>query len=456
MKALQRVVWSDGMLMAPQHFQQQDLYHEALLSERLSCTFPHAWGAHTLELDTEALTAHQIVLREFRGVLPRGTVLSFVSGDVEAPAARAIEQHFPAHKAELEVFLALPLERSGVANYTAHDAGAVAARARHVIEPRSVLDCVTPSEALTVEFARRNTMLLFADEVRDDFEAIKVAEIIRDRSGKLCSSPTYVVPALRVGVSEFLRGGLRRALAACVAKRRVVGEERRHRDASSVEFGADEVGRYLAMSALSRAIPALKYLLDDGQASPCQAYLTLLQFAGELSTFSVDEDPAALPPYLHTDLRATFEPLFAKLMSLLSLSIAAKVATMALSPRADGMHLGRIRDADLLKPDVRFVLAIEAQAPEHTVYELVPRVAKVASWSEVPRYLSAALAGVMLAPAPRPPREIPVRAGKCYFLLSTEHAVWRGIASERAIAVHLPPPFDPQTTTVELFAIPRG
>ena len=33
MKAPQRVVWSEGMLVSPQHFQQQDLYHEALLDE---------------------------------------------------------------------------------------------------------------------------------------------------------------------------------------------------------------------------------------------------------------------------------------------------------------------------------------------------------------------------------------------------------------------------------------
>ena len=455
MKSLQRVVWSDGMLMAPQHFQQQDLYHEALVGERLLYTAPHAWGAYTLELDTEALAASQIVVRAFRGVLPRGTVLSFLDGEPEAPPARAIEQHFPAHRAELEVFLALPIERPGVASYT-QDTAVNAARTRHIIESRSVLDAMAPSEALTVEFARRNTMLLFAEEVRDDFEAIKVAEVIRDRAGKLCFSPTYVPPAVRVGVSEFLRDGLRRALSASVAKRRSVAEERRQRDECSVEFGADEVSRYLAMSALSRAIPVLKHLLDDGQASPAQAYVALLQFAGELTTFSADDDPMALPPYLHGDLRATFEPLFAKLMSLLNLSIAGKVVTMELEPRADGMHLGRIRDTELLRPDVRFVLAVQAQAPEHTVYELLPRVAKVASWSEVPTCLSAALSGVTLVASPRPPREIPVRAGKCYFLLATDHAGWRGIASERAIAVHLPPPFDPKTTTVELFAIPRG
>jgi len=40
MKGLQRVVWSEGMLVSPQHLQQADLYHERLLDCRLAATSP--------------------------------------------------------------------------------------------------------------------------------------------------------------------------------------------------------------------------------------------------------------------------------------------------------------------------------------------------------------------------------------------------------------------------------
>lgn len=453
MKPLQRVVWSDGMLMAPQHFQQLDLYHETLLDERLLYTVPYAWGSYHLELDEEALASGQVGVRSFRGVLPRGTVLNFSAGHAEAPPARALEHHFPAHKNTLDVFLALPLERPGIGSY-APASESKAGRTRHVIEPKSVLDSVAPSEEVTVEFARRNTLLLFGEEARDDHEVIKVAELYRDRASVLRFSPTYVPPCLRISVSEFVMEGLRRALAASVSKRRSVAEERRHRDTSAVEFAADEVSRYLAVHALSKSIPLLKHLVEDGQRSPYETYLSLIRFAGELTAFGVEEDPATLPPYLHSDLRSTFEPLFARIMTLLNLSVASKVVTIPLEARPDGMHLGRLQDPEIHKAGTRFVLAVQTQAPEHKVYELVPRVAKVASWSEIPRYVSAALAGVALSPAARPPREIPVRPDKCYFLVSTDHATWRGISHERAIAVHLPPPFDPKHTNVELLAIP--
>jgi type VI secretion system protein ImpJ len=83
-------------------------------------------------------------------------------------------------------------------------------------------------------------------------------------------------------------------------------------------------------------------------------------------------------------------------------------------------------------------------------------VAKVAAWTQIPRYLDAAVSTVLLTAAVRPPREIPVRAGRQYFLLHAEGSVWRHVLEERTIAVHLPPPFDPSTTSLELLAIPEG
>ena len=51
MKPIQRVVWSEGMLVAPQHMQQQDLYHERLLDERIAALSPYRWGVVSVEID---------------------------------------------------------------------------------------------------------------------------------------------------------------------------------------------------------------------------------------------------------------------------------------------------------------------------------------------------------------------------------------------------------------------
>jgi type VI secretion system protein ImpJ len=451
-KPLQRIVWSEGMLMSPQHFQQQDLYHEALLDERIASVTPYGWGAATLELEARSLDAGQVSLRGFTGVLPQGTVVHFVASDTEVPPTRAIEGHFPAHKQILEVFLALPHERIGTASFAQSEISR--GRARYVVDTRNVLDAVSPSDELTLEFARRNFVLLFGDEPREDYEALKIAEVTRDAAGRFAYSETYIPPSLRVGASSPLRDGISRVLALAVARRRAVAEERRHRDASAVEYAADDVTRYLALHALSGAIPVLKHVVESGEGSPHQAYLALVQLAGQLTAFGVDDDPAQLPSYVHSDLRLTFGPLFERLGVLLRAAVANRVISVPFEARADGMHLARLTQEKLFQSGVRFLLSVQAAVPEQQVNELVPRVGKLASWGDIPRLVNAATSGVPLLPTPRPPREVPIRPGRMYFTLSPDHPVWRGVVQERAIAMHLPPPFDPKSTQIELLAIP--
>src|SRR3954468_12063501 len=114
MKAPQRVVWSEGMLISPQHLQQADLYHERLLDARLGALAPFSWGVAHVALDPGALGAEQVKLTSFLGVLPDGLFLRFDGGDPECPPARPLQGHFPPTQPALDVYLGAPKERDGV------------------------------------------------------------------------------------------------------------------------------------------------------------------------------------------------------------------------------------------------------------------------------------------------------------------------------------------------------
>lgn len=451
MRPVQRVVWSEGMLISPQHLQQQDAYHERLLAARLRALSPYCWGVSQLELDERALERGQVALRSFHGVLDDGTLVELPSGHPALPAARPIEGHFPAHGTACELFLALPREQ--VAGGYAR-AGSSAKKARFTIETRAVVDAVGAADEEGVDFGVPNFSLLFGDEPRDDLECLKLAEVVREAGGRFSFAGPFVPPSLRVAASPFLAEGIRRVLGAASAKRREVAAERRHRDKSTVEYAADDVGRYLALHALSGAIPSLADIAASGDASPREAYSVLVQLAGQLTAFSSGEDPADLPRYVHGDPRETFEPLFAKLLSLLKVAVASRVITVPLEARSDGTHLGRLLDAQIFGTGTRFLLSVQAALPDHQVYGLVPRVCKMASWQDIPQLVSAATSGVSLSPMPRPPREVPVKPGKSYFAVLDDSPLWQGVLHQRAIAVYLPPPFDASTTSLELLAIP--
>ena len=38
-------VWTEGLFMTPQHLQQSDLYHEALLQARVQAALSYGWGS---------------------------------------------------------------------------------------------------------------------------------------------------------------------------------------------------------------------------------------------------------------------------------------------------------------------------------------------------------------------------------------------------------------------------
>jgi len=82
------------------------------------------------------------------------------------------------------------------------------------------------------------------------------------------------------------------------AKQRQLSQERRQRDAVTVEFGAGDVTRYVQLSALNAAIPLLVHTGRDGEITPRELYLSLIQMAGALSTLVSDADPSTFPASL--------------------------------------------------------------------------------------------------------------------------------------------------------------
>ena len=75
-----KVVWSEGMFLRPQHFQQQERYLEFFSHARALSAEPYFWGFRELLLDLEALALGKIALIKAVGVFPDGTPFSFPCG----------------------------------------------------------------------------------------------------------------------------------------------------------------------------------------------------------------------------------------------------------------------------------------------------------------------------------------------------------------------------------------
>ena len=454
MKTPQRLVWSEGMFLSPQHLQALDRYHEALLERRLEALTPFAWGVLELEVDRAALGAGQLRLASFAGAFPAGLAVGFSGTDADAPPPRAIAEHFPPQARSVEVHLGIPRERDGLAAYGPEGSDAAATRTRYTIAPRAVQDATQPGATASVPFARPNLALLLGDEPRDDFETMKIAELVRTSAGQLAVSDAYVPPLLRVGASPWLAGELRGLLARLIAKHRELADARRHRDGSSVELGGADVARFLQLSILGGAIPEVTFAAEGDGATPAQAYLALARLAGELASFSADADVASLPKYVHAEPRASFEVVLARIQEFVGGIGVERFVRVPLEVRGP-VQLARLGDDKLLRG--RLFLVVKTGLPEPQVAEQLPRLCKIAALPDVQALVQASAPGLPLQHLSRPPPELPARAGTlCFALGSGNERLWKSVLLDRTLALYLPPPFDPARAKVELLVIPES
>ena len=73
MSAHNRVIWSEGLFLQPQHFQQQERYFERYVETRCQPLTPNSWGFTEVEFERDLLTIGKFALRRVAGVFPDGT-----------------------------------------------------------------------------------------------------------------------------------------------------------------------------------------------------------------------------------------------------------------------------------------------------------------------------------------------------------------------------------------------
>jgi type VI secretion system protein ImpJ len=108
MSAHNRVIWSEGLFLQPQHFQQQERYFERYVEARCHALVSHSWGFTEIEFERDLLSIGKVALRRAVGVFPDGTPFRMPDDD---PLPTPIDVGPEARDQIL--YLAVPLRRAG-------------------------------------------------------------------------------------------------------------------------------------------------------------------------------------------------------------------------------------------------------------------------------------------------------------------------------------------------------
>ncbi|MEF7614127.1 type VI secretion system baseplate subunit TssK [Aquincola sp. MAHUQ-54] len=424
-----KVMWTEGMFLQPQHFQQQDRFVSRLVDARVNAVTPHYWGFTGLAIDEAALLQGQLALTAATGVLPDGTPFAVPSHDAAPPAL-----DIPADVRDEPVLLVAALARPGVAESDVEDS-APTMPPRFLASDVEVADSHAVSlRQVPVQIGRLNLRLMLARDANEGFAQLGVARIVEKRAdGRLVLDAQYIPPTLHVAGNLLLEGFLREVLGMV----RQRGEALAGRLAQPGRAGVGEIADFVFLQTLNRTEPLLAHLPQLPVLAPERLYATLLQLAGELSTFRERKRPVDYPPYRHDDLATCFRAVMGDLRQSLSMVLEQTAIPIELQQRQHGVRVAIIPDVDLQRR-AQFVLAVNAQMPSEALRARFPSQVKIGPAEKIRDLVNLALPGVAVKPMPVAPRQIPYHGGFSYFELETRGSeLWRELERSAGLAMHL-------------------
>ncbi|SAL80434.1 type VI secretion protein [Caballeronia arvi] len=424
-----KVIWSEGMLLQPQHLQQHDRYLRAQIDARCAALRPYAFGFSELTIDVGQLKLGRIALTSCAGVLPDGSPFRLPADD-DLPLPLAI----PEDARDLTVVLALPVARHGVPE-AAHTVQAGEGFARHRIAETEVLDSNDGAAgAALVQVGKLQLRLAFERDVVHAHTSLGIARIVERRAdNSIVLDAGYAPPCLDYRVSRRLTGFVDE-LAGLMHQRADALAARLARPAAT---GAAEIADFLLLQVLNRAEPLFAGIASTTGLHPHDLHQHALQLAGELATFSqAGKRPAAFPAYRHERLDETFTPLIDALRTALSSVMDPHAVPIALEERKYGLRVAIVPDRELFA-SASFVLAVKADLAPAALLNGFPQQAKLGPVERIRDLVNLQLPGIALRALPVAPRQLPFHAGFTYFELERGGELWRQFATSAGVALHV-------------------
>ena len=436
-----RVVWQEGMFLRTQHFQQQDRWTEQLVRGRVQALRPHPWGLIEYALDRDLLTTGRFALSAAAGVFEDGTPF-VLPGEADHPAPLDV----PDNARNVLVYLALPIRQAGgVEVADAATEGRYAARPFEAFDTHSASP--TPAE---LQVGRLRMRYLLETDERAGYMCIGLArltEVTADR--RVVLDERWVPPALVCSAVSPL-AGLITELAGMLNQR---GEALAARMTAPGQTGVAQVADFLLLQAVNGYQMLLSHWADAANVHPEALYSTLVQMAGEFSTFLETRRPtAAYPAYRHDDLQRSFAPVVADLRRALSTVLEQTAIPIPLREARHGVRVGPITDRSILRA-ANFVLTVQCDMPAETLRRGFPAQVKVGAVEQIRELVNAALPGIAVRPLPVAPRQLPFYAGATYFELDRASPHWSHMQNSGGFAIHVAG--DIPNLRLELWAI-RG
>ncbi|MEO0443452.1 MAG: type VI secretion system baseplate subunit TssK [Pseudomonadota bacterium] len=423
-----KVVWSEGMFLNPQHFQQQERYLERYINSKCAAYGNYGWGLYGFKLDEQLLKLGKISITQASGVFPDGTPFNFPDID-EPPAVFEVSDNL--HGSIL--YLGVPVRRPGAVDIL--PANNVNGGTRYYLSKQKVRDIAgDDGENLDVEVGKLRVKLLLDTDDLSGYVVIGLLRIEESRDDKTILLDDQYIPTF-LGCKQSPR--LQSFLIELVGLLRHRAESIAGRLADVERGGVSEVADYMLLQLINRLEPLATHLSSIDGLHPLDLYSESVQILGELCTFfAKNKRPPVIPIYQHDNLEETFTPIMNWIREGLSMVYEQTAIALKLVEKRYGIHVAEMTDSSLVQT-AQFILSARGDVSTEFMRTHLPAKIKIGSVERIRQLVNSAMPGVQINPLPVAPRQIPFRAGYTYFELDKHSEFWKELQHSGGFAIHV-------------------
>ena len=448
---IERPLWTRGILVSPQQFQQQASL-EAWTNECIAqMGVLHPWGVLHASFEQDALAQGRLKAERLHVRFQDGTLVDTGCADL-LPPTLTLAANLPAQANEATVMLAIPQTYANGGNCLQPDEWAERP-VRYRQAWRDVQNHYGDDKKQIAVMTHELSLRLSTQE-NGDYQTCPVALLRRDQQGRWTQDKSFIPPLLSLQASHWCSEQLEILMVQLRARLQRLMGMRRESNARMADFAVADVSLFWLLNALNSAEPVLGNFQRYPQVHPERLYQELARLAGSLLTFSLEHDSTAIPVYQHDRLTAVFPPLFALLNILLEASLPSRLVAVEL------VHDARINQwrADLhdprLREEVDFYLSVRSTLSSAQLQTQFPQLCKVGAPDDVGNVVNVALNGIPLRALTHVPAAIPLRLENQYFSLDLNHPAAKQMMDAGACVFYVPGTLG--EIQLELFAVLRA
>lgn len=424
---MDKVIWSEGMFLRPQHFQQFERYIEDQVVSRSRYVTPYYWGIKKLEIDSSLLSLGKVAVVYAEGVFPDGSLFK-VSYD---PAFPLVVQVSKGQENQC-IYMAIPPQIKGAVN---SDEPEQSQGVRYRQKHQDIRDShgVNNDRVYPIATGDLNVRLVAEDQLEDSFIALPVAQIssVSD-DGAIVLNPLFGAPAIDMSIHSGCMSGLADLI--------LLMQEKAKQLAATIESGtangAGTVVDLLMLKALNSWGAQLNIVVHQSPLHPYELFKQLSVFIAEISTFARAERMAVTSiDYSHIGAYQTLLTLIENARVLVSTAFKSKAISLPIQRKKFGISVVGLPSESMVNDE--FILAIKADLSADTIRKLVSSKLKAGSIDNIKDLVNLQLPGCIKELLPVTPRQIPYHAGMHYFRLLPDAEMKGSIKTSNGIGLHV-------------------